>query len=538
MCGQARPSQRPCPPRRQPSLPPDDDIEDYVLPSTSRGGDRAPRSVQRHRSGRINSIDISGTLIMTDDPADYETQDGKKPGEDDEVDEQEYAYEQRSREDDPTLDESVNRHRRRETDHEPYHHNEGYPPAPRRSSYDHDRYEAPSSAAHACASAAVERRHTYQGQLGYQQQPSPPARKPYTDNHNHGGSGHTLPTAYMGDSGASSRLRLEDNSFADDVSSLSSGGCGGGRSSRHYHHQHHHQQGGMNNSSRRHLTGARPRLAAPQEVHYHGQSNGLPVISREQSPRYSYGTASAHPQHRQCSSSRLMGDYSANSHISMDNSSRRSLRQSLGSSAAGSASVRQMIPEDAAANIRSLARGASMASLPASSGAASGYLPSLAPPPVPTMDSPGDVNCMAVFAKDHQAAERASNRRKSANEARKDRSNMLDNLSRSGAIPNISASQHSLGNGSNVSLASSSRRLQPTSTRGLSTRLLGSRQEEVEDDSIMDQSQLSHPAMLQDTEALDSPNTRRERRKERRRMKGAVRTLMATMRMSSATKTN
>ena len=330
-------------------------------------------------------------------------------------------------------------HRHSDYSYSSRHEQQAYPASrPSSSSNYHRRHNE-----EAARSPTTDRRRTHQGRDrdSYAVPAATAIRKSQTQHS--AGSGSTLPTAYMGNS--SSRLQMEEsNSFADDISSLSSGGGRG------LYHPHHHQ-GGMNNSSRRHLSSAgRARLApTPQEVHYHGHSNGLPVISRN----------------------RL--DVSANSHYShtshdTSSHSRHSHRPSLGGSTA--ASMRH-IPETQQAlgnSSRQLgARGQSMASLPVASSINDGdfmesVLPSLAPPPVPTMDSPGDVDAMAVFAKDQsQATERAMSRRKmSANEARKDRGKMLDNLR--GALPMSNTSMRSLGTLSRRNMMAMS----PTSQRG------------------------------------------------------------------------
>lgn len=552
----------------------------------SGGGDRAPRSVQRHRSHVNIDLGNGGTLIMTDDPADYETQDGGKKPEDEEEDEYPHAphddypqaphddhpraprYEQdaphyddydryhrrhhyddhprrHSREEDPTLDDSYDRYNSGPSlSHSSRHNDDAYHHSRRRSGPVH-RTHSSSNESERSMDFPPSRRHTFNDrhrdyQHGgyperhhqqYQHQQPPSTRKAYHHTRGDGsGSINTLPTAYMGSS--SRGLHLDESErFADDVSSLSSG-----RSSRFHHH--HHLSGGMSNSSRR-LGGAR----SGEEIHYHGRSsNGLPVITREQ-PSYHPASGSRR------SHSGPMEDVSRNSMYShgssgnlydrdesgyhQSSSSSRNLMRPVGGPPRGmmASSMRHMNNNSGRNLMDHARRGASSRDLHSHSPAPQQQggefrdrvLPSLAPLPVPTMDSPEDVDSMAVFARDVSQNQQGTRR---TSDARKDRGKMLDNLSRSGAL---TSNRSLMGGSSTMGLGSRRNLSSAPSQRGMGNS--SSRQLLPEEPASNDQPGFYHPGLVRD-EALDSPNTRRERRKEKRRMKGAVRNLMANMRIS------
>lgn len=372
MCGQDRPSQRPSPPQRQLSMDP---AEVQPEEEPRRRMDCAPRSVQRHISSARVDIGggIMGTLIMTDNPDDYETPDGKKP--EDEQDELEDSL--------PDLD-----HMR-----------------PRNS---RDDVRRPRT--------LPQRRHTFETAPENFQRPSSSStsRHSYVNTHHH----------------MSNSFSRMNGSFSNNMEDSFSG-------------------------SRRGIP-SRPRHH--QDIHIVGQSNGLPVISVGRQAQ----------MQRQTSVNRLDG--SQQSHFSGDSSSRGHQRPSL----VTSGSARHF-------------HNSSSRRISHNSG--SDFLPSLEPPPVPDMDNPADVDPQSVFAHDQ---ERSNNRRKTAQELRRDRSHMLENVG------------HSMRNVLNT----------PTTSTPLPYQ--------------------AHPALMQDTEALDSPRTRKERKKmQRKKLKGAVKGLMASMRLAS-----
>lgn len=416
MCGQDRPSQRPSPPQRQRSMDPSEfDTMEREEPRRCNRMDRAPRSVQRHASSAQVDLGggVMGTLIMTDDPSDYESMDGKK--------EEEEEEEEVPEEEDPAMEErrySDTGRRRSEA-------------APRR---------APRN--------LPARRHTFD-----QDHQQAPPRQSYMDRMN---------SSY-------NRLNGSMSNFDDSFS-------------------------GSLRSSRRH-----PALSprAPQrtrDIHIVGQSNGLPVIS----------VCGGHSSmQRQGSSRVLMSDCSSQSQFSGDSSSRgpRSSLVNQGSARRFESHVLHHHHQPTPPPARTMGpRGSSFASLQQqqpqplrnSITHTDDYLPSLEPPPVPELDNPADVDPRSVFANDQEH----SNRRKSANELRRDRSAMLE------------------------AVAPSVRNLRCTPVPV------------VEEEPQFQ----THPALLQDTEALDSPRTRKERKKlQRKKLKGAVKGLMATMRLASVT---
>ncbi|CAB9505493.1 expressed unknown protein [Seminavis robusta] len=602
MCGQARPSQRPSPPRRQPSPAPlVDRYTDYVEvevdePIVGGGGgfhrlddvsgnsnDRAPRSVQRHHS----TVNITGTLIMTDDPADYETQDGKKPGEvsdNEEVEpelELELELDVRRRqeddpsiEDDPSLDDSIDRrapvplhheptphyrdgrdrfherpqHRRARTVADPHYTNE---PPRRHPSREYCRESFSSR-----ASSSYHHHAAHHPQQLHQAPPSTSSRKSH-------GSQHTLPTQYMS---SSSRIGIEEAN--DDVSDISGMSGSYSNSARHYHHPHPHSTRGGdymgNGSGRHHLMSDRSMPSStrnmgfqPLHHHQHQHQHQHPHQSMPRQHHHQEAVQAHFPQRNglpviTAPPRRLMGDHSHGSYCSSPAAPPRgtrrptlnqphhpqqpSFRRAPSVQAVSTRNLGAIPPlqpqqpyhpdaRSVCSNNTSLSRAPSVAALPSSNTACANgvFLPPITPPPVPTMDMPTDVNVMEVFVKDHQAAERRAaagmdhSRRRSTEVVRKDRASMLDSLSRN----NNFASNRSIG-GSGMVLGTSTRRMDQPSSRAL-----GSSSRQFEDASV------NHPGEMLDSEALDSPNTRKERRKERRKMKGAVRTLMATMRISN-----
>jgi hypothetical protein len=373
--------------------------------------DRAPRSVQRHvSSARVDlGGGVMGTLIMTDDPNDYESPDGKKPEDEEEEDSLEDL--------DPAMD-----------DRRP-----SAMSSPRRESYKPRR---------PVRRILPERRHTFQTPEDYPAPPARPSHSSYQQQQQMDNSFSRLNSSYGN----------LDDSFCR---GMSSSGVVRQRQQQQHHHHHH----------------MRPR----QDIQILGQSNGLPVISR-----------GGQAVQRQGSVNRILSDSShQSSHFSGDSSSSRR-RPSL----ASSGSSRHFDPT---ASSRTLGRTANAT-------ANSDFLPSLEPPPVPMMDNPADVDPQSVFANDQE-----KNRRRSVHEVRRDRGQMLDNL-------NIGASLRNNGIGSPA----------PITPRAATTTPASGLMEEP------------HPALVQD-EALDSPRTRMEKKKmQRRKMKGVVKSLMATMRISAA----
>jgi hypothetical protein len=545
MCGQARPSQRPCPPRRQPSLEAEggdlelpiysglsqDAYSEHVGTGTNTstsisvstrnsnsGMDRAPRSVQRYRS----TINITGTLIMTDDPNDYESQDGKKkPGtvaEDGELDLELEGQDQEEqlRVQDPTMDESIDiledpaphrfserprsrRGRSRSSSYTDLHTNE----PPRRHASRESAASMPVSSSH-------------------QHQAPPSRRKAYPSLH---GSQQTQPTQLMGSS--SSRMEMgmgmEDSAtIVSDISNISGSlrrplvaaatGTDMGRSERSLRNMVYHQP-----------QGHAQRQSSIHDLHWQ-QRNGLPVITGP--PRtahlmgdnsYTSRPASDLHQARRPSSSQLMMNSSMRSLMSGPPAHHHPHQQQQ---------QQQRYYQDTASRT-SLRKVTSAAAFPSSCSSSSDFLPPIAPPPVPIVDMPTDVNVMEVFVKDHQAAERRAStsidngrHRSTAVSVRKGRASMLDNLARNNNFTSIR---------SIASSTAPSMRSMPQASLE-STRTIGAEQAPVVPACAM-----IPPAdmfMLQN-EALDSPNTRKEKLKERRKMKGAVRSILATMRITT-----
>jgi hypothetical protein len=578
MCGQARPSQRPNPPRRRPSLVHEVEIavpEAYrddcpinigassTLTLTNNTGiDRAPRSVQRHRS----TINITGTLIMTDDPNDYESQDGKKKPTNDyerqdgkkpatvaEEEEQEESHARRTGVEDPTMDESLDPMFLEDPAHGRF---------SERSSSRRGRSRVSELAgANSKTNGPPRRRASRESAASipvssnheYQQKGPPTLRKVYPAVASYNTSHNTDSTQFMGSS--SSRMGLDDAAMDDvsEISNLSSSlrrpvvaaSAGGGSSRRIM------MVNDRSEHSLRSLAYLQPvsqphnhihAQRSTHDIHWH-QRNGLPVIDgppratqlmgdRSYSSLYStYGNEGSMrsplstPRGARCSPALPP------QHL---HDARRSSNQAMSSSMSSltlgpPAHYQQKQQEQQHYQRKATSAAASTSNLDTSS---SDFLPPIAPPPVPIMDMPTDVNVMEVFVKDHRAAERRASssidhgRRLSATESvRKGRASMLDNLAR-----NNFTSNRSVG-GANLPTLASMRSMPQGSSRVLgSTRTISAAAIPVVATAVVPPAETF---MLQDDEALDSPRTRKERLKERRKMKGAVRSFLATMRISS-----
>jgi len=571
ICGQNRPHLGPTPPVRQPSFQSDvdgnssidltvvssdfyggnvvddidlamiDAIDSIIIGSTGlgqntplglsdSGNDRAPRRVQRHSSGGRSSLDLGaefnrmqGTLIMRDDPANYPSQDGdtkKKKGSSSKIGnkignkvEQSVAEEatdvlrdlhssaapQEVFQDpavaltvapdvaEPSLDGSMD------------HHQVASSPSPRgkcispRSTIDCGRFHA------SCT------------------------------------SDKTLPTANMGSSSSSS---CADNTATFGMSQQQPARC--------------LYEGPNENHSRRRNQRREMEMTGPVihcPVNY-GRSDAS-IVSSIDSSSLESSTVESIPSAVQSRTSQKHPSYwksgSQVAGLSADSAATRS-GERHGSSAVSShhyrpsrglSSPRKSPPETAATSMRNLnsplfrtrpvraprmqrgtsLNGVSSVSKPISSAAASStssfqsndeFLPSLAPPPFPILESPNDVDSLSVCAKDIITAEQRASAAcsgtsvaKSTLSGRKNsRAVMLNKVRDSDGISSMSLT---------------------TATRAQHLQVK--------------QQQQPHPSELLD-QALESPRTRKQRTKEenkrRFKVKGGIRAVMASMRSNKA----
>ena len=655
MCGCPKPSQGPTPPRRQPSFEPEfgssisdlefdpaDDVSSIdsivndlmidhqnnnnfhvssnTLNNGSGGIDRAPRRVERHRS-------ISpqfGTLIMTDDPADYERQDGKKKEEVQEAAaaaaaEQDHRRSRRLQDDpslddedlsssvseeddsctDPNMEVSLNHHQIFE---EPHRHRDTHMRRPIRTasgdSVAQERYDHLRPLPEAVPSTPTSCRR--QRQFSSSTSSLPTSRENYARRPSHGttasstvlpyaaskfgNSLNTLPTQLMGSS--SQRLSYDgmDGSMDDGsyLSSLESGSRAG--NSRMCQSQPHHVQ----NMPRQYMSSlvdhsSLPSVSSRRDVmsqsapylSHHGYAASTTTssshASRQQSPTFSQH----HRPTQRCDGLPAMlpretasrrGTYS-----NFGNSSSRRLISDhhsvattpYGGAAATSSSDCGSVSRRSAATLplqsqhqqqapqkrESLRRNAQLSSLRslaqqqestrsvANNNNTGGgdfiesVLPSIAPPPVPVLDSPTDVNVMAVFQKDRVAERRrivnsAYNTTTKANDIHQAtvrgrklaRAAMLDSVAKSGAFGSSSLGGCSSLSSASAATSSSSRHLGRTIKNDTGAHPFAS----------IPAGDQKKPA------AVPVPVVAAPRRKEgKKRLKGGIRAVMASMRIKA-----